>query len=103
MLSVKRTEHFPFVFIFSLPQSTKKIKRKSNLFSNAAGRTNKIEGVMSPMPKDVMYGKTLRKSFARIPEEQEMPHLLEIQKNSYKWFLEQGLKDVFSEVDSVTD
>ena len=55
------------------------------------------------MPKDVMYGKTLRKSFARVPEEQEMPHLLEVQKNSYRWFLEQGLKDVFNEVDSVTD
>ena len=58
---------------------------------------------MSNMPKDVMYGKTLRKSYARVPEEQEMPHLLEIQKNSYRWFLDQGLKDVFSEVDSVTD
>ena len=55
------------------------------------------------MPKDVMYGKTLRKSFARVPEEQEMPHLLEIQKNSYKWFLDTGLKEVFDEVDSVTD
>ena len=42
------------------------------------------------MPKDVLYGKTLRKSFARVPEEQEMPHLLEVQKNSYRWFLEQG-------------
>ena len=55
------------------------------------------------MPKDVMYGKTLRKSFARVPEEQEMPHLLEVQKNSYRWFLEQGLKEVFKEVDCVTD
>ena len=50
-----------------------------------------------------MYGKTLRKSFARVPEVQEMPHLLEVQKNSYRWFLEQGLKEVFDEVDSVTD
>ena len=40
------------------------------------------------MPKDVLYGKTLRKSFARTPEIQEMPNLLEIQKSSYKWFLE---------------
>ncbi|MBR1660512.1 MAG: DNA-directed RNA polymerase subunit beta, partial [Oscillospiraceae bacterium] len=55
------------------------------------------------MPQDVMYGKTLRKSYARVPEEQEMPHLLEVQKNSYRWFLEQGLKEVFNEVDSVTD
>ena len=55
------------------------------------------------MPKDVMYGKTLRKSFARSREIQEMPNLLEIQKESYKWFLEEGLREVFSEVDSVTD
>ena len=55
------------------------------------------------MPKDVYYGKTLRKSFARTQEIQDMPHLLEIQKNSYNWFLEQGLKDVFADVDSVTD
>ncbi|MBE6914654.1 MAG: DNA-directed RNA polymerase subunit beta, partial [Ruminococcaceae bacterium] len=55
------------------------------------------------MPKDVYYGKTLRKSFARSQEIQDMPHLLEVQKNSYKWFLEEGLKEVFDEVDSVTD
>ncbi|MBE6998410.1 MAG: DNA-directed RNA polymerase subunit beta, partial [Ruminococcaceae bacterium] len=55
------------------------------------------------MPKDVYYGKTLRKSFARTPEIQEMPHLLEVQKNSYQWFLETGLKEVFDEVESVTD
>ncbi len=55
------------------------------------------------MPKDVYYGKTLRKSFAQTQEIQDMPHLLEIQKNSYKWFLDQGLKEVFEEVDSVTD
>ena len=55
------------------------------------------------MPKDVMYGKTLRKSYARVPEEQEMPHLLEIQKNSYNWFLEKGLREVFDEEDAVSD
>ena len=55
------------------------------------------------MPKDVLYGKTLRKSFARTPEIQEMPNLLEIQKSSYRWFLETGLREVFRDVDSVTD
>jgi len=55
------------------------------------------------MPKDVMYGKTLRKSFARTQEIMEMPNLLEIQKSSYKWFLENGLREVFKDVDSVTD
>ena len=55
------------------------------------------------MPQDVMYGKTLRKSFARTQEIMDMPNLLEIQKNSYKWFLEEGLHEVFQDVDSVTD
>jgi DNA-directed RNA polymerase subunit beta len=55
------------------------------------------------MPKDVLYGKTLRKSFARSEEIQDMPNLLEIQKNSYKWFLETGLREVFRDVDVVTD
>ncbi len=55
------------------------------------------------MPKDVLYGKTLRKSFARYEEIQDMPNLLEIQKKSYKWFLETGLREVFKDTDAVTD
>ncbi len=55
------------------------------------------------MPNDVLYGKTLRKSFARTQEIREMPNLLEIQKSSYKWFLEEGLREVFKDVDSVSD
>ena len=55
------------------------------------------------MPKDVLYGKTLRKSFARSQEIQDMPNLLEIQKNSFKWFLETGLREVFDDVAAVTD
>ena len=55
------------------------------------------------MPKDVLYGKTLRKSFARTQEIMDMPNLLEIQKSSYQWFLETGLREVFKDTDSVTD
>lgn len=55
------------------------------------------------MPKDVLYGKTLRKSFARTAEIVDMPNLLEIQKSSYEWFLKEGLREVFRDVDSVTD
>ena len=51
------------------------------------------------MPKDICYGKTLRKSFARSTEIQDMPNLLEIQKKSYKWFLDTGLREVFRDVD----
>ena len=55
------------------------------------------------MPTDVLYGRTLRKSFARTQEIMDMPNLLEIQKSSYEWFLNTGLKEVFRDVDSVTD
>ncbi len=55
------------------------------------------------MPKDVLYGKTLRKSFAKTTEIQEMPNLLEIQKDSYQWFLETGLREVFRDMAAITD
>ena len=55
------------------------------------------------MPKDVLYGKTLRKSFARTQEIMDMPNLLEIQKSSYKWFLTVGLRDVFRDVEAIRD
>ena len=55
------------------------------------------------MVKDVYYGKTLRKSFARHEEILDMPNLLEVQKNSYQWFLETGLREVFKDVASITD
>jgi DNA-directed RNA polymerase subunit beta len=55
------------------------------------------------LPKDVWYGKTLRKSFAKSQEIRDMPNLLEIQKDSYKWFLETGLRDVFKDIGAITD
>ncbi|HCO62133.1 MAG TPA: DNA-directed RNA polymerase subunit beta [Clostridiales bacterium] len=58
---------------------------------------------MARAVKDIYCGKTLRKSFARTEEIQEMPYLLEIQKESYKWFFETGLQEVFNDVDSITD
>ena len=60
-------------------------------------------GVFSTMVKDVYYGKTLRKSFARHEEILDMPNLLEVQKNSYQWFLDTGLREVFKDVASITD
>lgn len=55
------------------------------------------------MVKDVQHGKTTRKSFARIEEILEMPNLIEIQKKSYEWFLETGLREVFQDVSAITD
>ena len=55
------------------------------------------------MPKDVVYGKTVRKSYAKTEEIREMPNLLEVQKQSYQWFLETGLREVFRDVAAITD
>ena len=55
------------------------------------------------MPKDVIHGRTSRKSYAFNEEIQDMPNLLEVQQNSYRWFLEQGLRDVFKDVASISD
>ena len=55
------------------------------------------------MPKDVMFGKTKRKSFAKSDEIMDMPNLLEIQKDSYNWFLEKGLREVFKDTAAITD
>ncbi len=49
--------------------------------------------------KDVQLGKNVvRKSFAKINEVLEMPNLIDIQKSSYKWFLDEGLREVFKDV-----
>ncbi len=53
--------------------------------------------------KPVQLGKTTRMSFAKINEVLDMPNLIEIQKNSYQWFLEEGLKDVFNDTTAITD
>ena len=53
--------------------------------------------------KPVKLGKNTRMSFGRINEVMEMPNLIEIQKNSYQWFLDTGLKEVFRDIDEITD
>ena len=53
--------------------------------------------------KPVKLGKHERKSFSQINEVLEMPNLIEIQKDSYKWFLEHGLKEVFRDVSAIND
>lgn len=64
-----------------------------------------MNGVIEPMVnvKPVQVGKNVRMSFARIDEVLDMPNLIEVQKNSYKWFLEEGLKEVFRDVSGITD
>ncbi|MCL2054857.1 MAG: DNA-directed RNA polymerase subunit beta [Oscillospiraceae bacterium] len=53
--------------------------------------------------KPVQLGNTTRMSFGKISEALEMPNLIEVQKNSYKWFMEEGLKEVFRDVAAITD
>ena len=53
--------------------------------------------------KPVQVGKNTRMSFARIEEVLNMPNLIEVQKKSYQWFLDEGLREVFKEVSGITD
>ncbi|MBR2954022.1 MAG: DNA-directed RNA polymerase subunit beta [Clostridia bacterium] len=53
--------------------------------------------------KPVKLGRNTRMSFSKINEVMQMPNLIEVQKNSYKWFLETGLKEVFRDIDAITD
>ena len=54
-------------------------------------------------PSPVQYGKNTRMSFAKIDEILEMPNLIEVQKNSYDWFLAEGLREVFNDVSPIND
>ncbi|MBQ3356829.1 MAG: DNA-directed RNA polymerase subunit beta [Oscillospiraceae bacterium] len=53
--------------------------------------------------KDVKFGKTERKSYAKYQEILQMPNLLKIQKDSYNWFLTEGLREVFHDVAAISD
>ncbi|MBE6789041.1 MAG: DNA-directed RNA polymerase subunit beta [Ruminococcaceae bacterium] len=53
--------------------------------------------------KETKFGKISRMNFQKINEVLDMPNLIEVQKNSYKWFLEEGLKEVFNEDSTIVD
>ncbi|WP_369297042.1 DNA-directed RNA polymerase subunit beta [uncultured Neglectibacter sp.] len=53
--------------------------------------------------KPVKLGKNTRMSFSKIEEVLKMPNLIEVQKDSYQWFLNEGLKEVFEDVSGITD
>ena len=55
------------------------------------------------MVHEVQEGKNSRLSYSKISEVLDMPNLIEVQKNSYMWFLEEGLKEVFHDVSPITD
>ena len=49
------------------------------------------------------FGKNVRMSYSKQKEVLEMPNLIEVQKNSYQWFLDEGLKEVFDDISPITD
>ena len=53
--------------------------------------------------KPEKFGKTTRMTFSKINEVMQIPNLIEVQKDSYKWFLDKGLKEVFRDVADITD
>ncbi len=55
------------------------------------------------MVHPIQLGKNVRQSFGRINEVIEMPNLIGIQKDSYEWFLDEGLKEVFHDISPITD
>lgn len=55
------------------------------------------------MVHPVTYGKRVRMSYSRIEEVLDLPDLIEVQKSSYKWFLEEGLKEVFDDISPIQD
>lgn len=55
------------------------------------------------MVHPVKVGKRTRMSFSRLKEVGEMPNLIEVQLDSYKWFLEEGLQEVFEDINPITD
>jgi len=53
--------------------------------------------------RPVKAGKSMRMSYSRQKEVLEMPNLIEVQKDSYKWFLDEGLKEVFDDISPIAD
>ena len=96
---------------YSYAQMTVQLRRHETRlvrrWKNANHRDRKKTGVKHRMEKSrmrpVKTGKGVRMTFSRQKEVLEMPNLIEIQKNSYQWFLDEGLKEVFADISPITD
>jgi len=66
-----------------------------------AKKYKEVPPMVNVTPKQL--GKNVRMSFGKITEPLDMPNLIEVQKNSYKWFKEEGLREVFREMTAITD
>ncbi len=103
-----RHESFLPLYTLILPHGGPEIKHKNKnqqrcRACRACNANRKAVICNMEMVKDVYYGKTLRKSYQKHKEILEMPNLLKIQKDSYEWFLNEGLREVFRDVDTITD
>ncbi len=84
-------------------------KRRKNFASEIlySIRPKIIQGVKSFMEKNrikpMQVGKGVRMSFSKQKEVLEMPNLIEVQKDSYRWFLEEGLDEVFRDISPISD
>ncbi|MDR0813473.1 MAG: DNA-directed RNA polymerase subunit beta [Oscillospiraceae bacterium] len=65
--------------------------------------SQKKESVYAINPKEVSYGRTKRMSFAKQDELQELPNLLEVQKESFEWLFKTGFNEVFEDIGPVVD
>ena len=75
------------------PKNTPEIRLENR------GETSMEKSRMRP----VTSGKSVRMSYSRQKEVLEMPNLIEIQKDSYQWFLDEGLKEVFEDISPISD
>ena len=55
------------------------------------------------MPREIKLGKNTRMTYSKIDEVAQMPNLIEVQKDSYKWFLQEGLREVLRDVSPITN
>ena len=66
-----------------------------------------FQGVKTSMEKNrirpISTGKGVRMSYSRQKEVLQMPNLIEVQKNSYQWFLSEGLREAFNDISPITD
>ena len=53
--------------------------------------------------KDVQFGRTTRKDFSKVGDYIEMPNLIKVQKDSYDWFIKEGLGEVLKDISPIED
>ena len=83
--------------------SSTKLHKNGNGTKRIKNTSFERKAVMIHMVKKVTFGKTERRSYAKYNEILEIPNMLKIQKDSYQWFLETGLREVFRDVGPITD